>query len=491
MVTLIRKGLLLFIVALSFVTCGKEQIQEEVETLLPEYAKGATIKTGQNQVKLSFMIAEGISACEVFWNKRQESIKIDIGTDRNKTIEQVIEDLPEGNYTFEIITTDERNLTSGLVLSTRVYGEKYIETLSNRTVRELGFFYNEEPYIDWAASSTTEVGIDLFYTTVDNEERKIRIDKADRKSVLPDYKSNTAIRYLTRYLPEKASLDTFSSSTVVIPPPTYYASSVGRIISGSGMVSHVYSHSFTALSESVSYASVRFENRSKQPLSIYILRADLKDPKVKISALMPNNRTNFGLQTVRAMIEARHNSGETILAGTNADFFDWEPVSGVPWGPIFVNGNVIKNTAKNPGITYFAIKKDGTPSIGGFSSLPVANHADMQDLVGGGVRLIAQGKMLPFQDVEKHPRTVVGYTKDRVVYILVIDGRQSSHSVGMTYSELAQIMFSIGVEEAINLDGGGSSTMVVKNNNAFGIVNKHSDASPRAVANGLGISLKN
>lgn len=84
-------------------------------------------------------------------------------------------------------------------------------------------------------------------------------------------------------------------------------------------------------------------------------------------------------------------------------------------------------------------------------------------------------------DIERHPRTSVGINKDSTkLFMFVVDGRQSI-SIGMSLQELAETMIGFGVYEGINLDGGGSSTMVVKNK----IVNSYSDLSERAVANSL------
>tara|TARA_R110000868_G_scaffold410693_4_gene699811 strand:- start:46105 stop:47784 length:1680 start_codon:yes stop_codon:yes gene_type:complete len=59
------------------------------------------------------------------------------------------------------------------------------------------------------------------------------------------------------------------------------------------------------------------------------------------------------------------------------------------------------------------------------------------------------------------PRTAAGYTNDGKAILMVIDGRQGSVSAGVSLNELAEIMISLGATEAINLDGGGSSQMVI------------------------------
>lgn len=81
---------------------------------------------------------------------------------------------------------------------------------------------------------------------------------------------------------------------------------------------------------------------------------------------------------------------------------------------------------------------------------------------------------------ERHPRSAVGFSKTHI-YLVEVDGRQRGLSVGMTLEELGEYMASIGCEEAINLDGGGSATFWYRGRT----VNSPCDGSDRPVANGL------
>ena len=86
------------------------------------------------------------------------------------------------------------------------------------------------------------------------------------------------------------------------------------------------------------------------------------------------------------------------------------------------------------------------------------------------------------EDNKKDPRTAVGYTAKKHVIMLVADGR-SDKSEGVTLPELASIMSDLGCVEALNLDGGGSSQLVVGNT----FVNTPSDPTPRSVPSILSI----
>ena len=118
---------------------------------------------------------------------------------------------------------------------------------------------------------------------------------------------------------------------------------------------------------------------------------------------------------------------------------------------------------------------------------------NLRTMVGGVGTIIANGKAISdsVNAREKttvawlkarHPRTFVGFDKDSTkMFLCVVDGRQAK-SLGMNFPEMADFLLSIGAWNAINLDGGGSTTMVIHNR----IVNSPSDRTgERPVANTL------
>jgi len=76
------------------------------------------------------------------------------------------------------------------------------------------------------------------------------------------------------------------------------------------------------------------------------------------------------------------------------------------------------------------------------------------------------------------PRTAVGLTKDNHIILVVADGRQKGFSNGLYIDELAGYMLALGCYQALNLDGGGSSTMVIKGK----VVNSPSDNASQPFA---------
>jgi exopolysaccharide biosynthesis protein len=80
----------------------------------------------------------------------------------------------------------------------------------------------------------------------------------------------------------------------------------------------------------------------------------------------------------------------------------------------------------------------------------------------------------------------VGWNKD-FFYFVEVDGRQPGVSIGMTYAQLATYMKNLGCDEALNLDGGGSSTLWMLGQ----VMNTPSEGDERGVANGLVLIQKN
>src|SRR6202000_2969243 len=94
----------------------------------------------------------------------------------------------------------------------------------------------------------------------------------------------------------------------------------------------------------------------------------------------------------------------------------------------------------------------------------------MRTAVGGGPVLIHDGKikitnkdeqLFADEKGEHHPRTAMGYTRDGHLIVLAIQGRTPGVAAGATLEEEARIMMGLGCYEALNLDGGGSSCLLV------------------------------
>jgi hypothetical protein len=104
------------------------------------------------------------------------------------------------------------------------------------------------------------------------------------------------------------------------------------------------------------------------------------------------------------------------------------------------------------------------------------------DAVGGHPILLRNGTPAPIcTSCARAPRTGLGVTADGEILLVVIDGRQPRWSRGATLGELRTILRNLGAVDALNLDGGGSSEMVVEGE----VVNRPSDGHERRIANAV------
>ncbi|NJD01362.1 MAG: phosphodiester glycosidase family protein [Ruminiclostridium sp.] len=136
--------------------------------------------------------------------------------------------------------------------------------------------------------------------------------------------------------------------------------------------------------------------------------------------------------------------------------------------------------------------------VGDKVEMNIVTNPDWENInmsVTGGSILVRDGKIpenfsydIPYI-AKNQPRTVIGSTKDGKKLLLVtVDGRQGS-SIGMTQTEIAQFMLGIGANNALNLDGGGSTTMVGRELGATSpeVMNSPSDGFARGVSNAIGV----
>ena len=153
---------------------------------------------------------------------------------------------------------------------------------------------------------------------------------------------------------------------------------------------------------------------------------------------------------------------------------------------------------KDPSVSQFSTGANGTLTL----SLSPPEWNQVQHAIGGRLRLLKDGKInetlvemhnaekrhtpgkrTPVLNLSHEPRTALGYNAD-TLFLVVADGRQPKYSTGLTLYELASILIELGATEAINLDGGSSSTFVVEDT----VINKPSGQQERDVLNAVFIT---
>jgi hypothetical protein len=114
--------------------------------------------------------------------------------------------------------------------------------------------------------------------------------------------------------------------------------------------------------------------------------------------------------------------------------------------------------------------------------------------IAGDRYLVLGGEKLEdLDDSDRDPRTALGFNKNgRWLYLIVVDGRQPFYSAGATFDELADILIAHGAHFAMSLDGGGSTTMVIRGADGEPVIlnspiDQYVPGRERPVANHLGI----
>ena len=162
---------------------------------------------------------------------------------------------------------------------------------------------------------------------------------------------------------------------------------------------------------------------------------------------------------------AEHN--EAIAAINGGAFTDssssaqWTGNGGLPSGLIMNNGEIIfSDIGGDTGKTdMLAFTKEGKMIVGRYNIKEIREQGAVEALSFTPV-LISNGKRTQINsDWGIAPRTAIGQRKDGAVILLVIDGRSIVGSKGASIAELQEVMFKLGAHNAINLDGGKSTTM--------------------------------
>jgi exopolysaccharide biosynthesis protein len=244
------------------------------------------------------------------------------------------------------------------------------------------------------------------------------------------------------------------------------------------------------------------ETRAEPPTWMFIAEVDLKNPRLRLrvapggpdpdgpgewqtTLMQPTRiaeRERFDLVVNGDFFRAR---GVTDAEGTNSRYRAaiWAKVDGPA-----VSAGKVWATAARPR-PCLVVRKDGGVLI----ALRSQPQPDDVEVIAGNTMLVQDGAAVAHANKVRHPRTVVGLDRSgSKLILLVVDGRKPGRAVGMSYEELAAEMLRLGCYQALNLDGGGSSVLAIREGQAknLRILNEPTDGRERAVANALGIVLQ-
>ncbi len=229
---------------------------------------------------------------------------------------------------------------------------------------------------------------------------------------------------------------------------------------------------------------------------------DLTDARVQVLVTTPPNPVPGGGADANLVTVPAWRSAVNADLAVNANFF--ATVSGTTADTIglWVSGGVVGSPPRqfgaipDPALTISATNQASIGYIGSSTGVwnavagvgPSNSDSDPGTLlITDGVNTGATARVDPSN---RNPRTAVAVNPSgTTLFILQIDGRQPGWSVGLTLPEVADLLLERGAWRAVNLDGGGSSSMVYRRSDGSITQNRPSDGSFRAVANHLGVRL--
>lgn len=234
-----------------------------------------------------------------------------------------------------------------------------------------------------------------------------------------------------------------------------------------------------------------------RPIRSHFLRFDLNDTSCEVAVFTGMDPDGKGPAEAELENPVTLLTAHNAIAAVNANAFQSLPDAGgersTAWSmhmPVDIVGLAVTNgilvSAPHPKHTAFWIDRDGKAHIG----RPADATGFRQGISDWSGALVASGNIMPHRDDKLHPRTMLGLDQSgRWLLLVVIDGRQPGYSEGVGLHEAATFMKEHGCFNAICLDGGGSSIMLLADHpgQAPRIVNKPSGSVPRPVPVMLGI----
>ncbi len=240
-----------------------------------------------------------------------------------------------------------------------------------------------------------------------------------------------------------------------------------------------------------------------RPMRINVVRADLKELKLTCTSKDPDHgnpmpdfpqmKIETKRMTVKNFLLKQRGQNYNMIAAVNATpWLPWQhPFThkyGGNMGLVISRGEIVSDSHRH--IAAFIVAKDGKAAIRN-----IAKNEDRSnfELALSGFELILKDGKVIAADRSIHPRTCFGISANgRYLYLLTIDGRQKGESEGATTVECAEYLRYFGADDALNMDGGGSTTLVVfdKKTEKPIILSKQKGNAERPVAVSLGIIKK-
>jgi len=241
---------------------------------------------------------------------------------------------------------------------------------------------------------------------------------------------------------------------------------------------------------------IRKDLTSPRKMVVHVMAIDLQNPKLEFLVTPSTNNTDIlcTRTTSQFMEEFK------LSASINGGYFSYLDASFDP-GTLCPGGGDpvrISDYAASRGNVY-SPKKTAQPVvyIGRKNQITFKPQGQLFNAVAGDRMVVVDGKVVKNLAAQvPNPRTAIGLNRNgRWLTWMVVDGRQEGYSEGATFPELAELLISYGAHTGINMDGGGSSAMVIRGTDDKAVVlnspiEMNKPGKERPVGNHLGLLIK-
>lgn len=250
-------------------------------------------------------------------------------------------------------------------------------------------------------------------------------------------------------------------------PHFYPQTETGTVIKGNASkIKDILWDTTYNVTNGLDYYQMRIQTDADEKMDLYLLRTDLsKGLDMKVAVSSESTPLEWYTQTLTQMAANIDSWDKPVYAMINADFCDNRPPIR-PRGPVHMDGEVWCPTYSldpdydQQGVSYVGVTHDGKIRIGTRMEYEY-DKSTLKECTGAGVILVQNSEIIAW-GASRDPRTGIGYTPENIVWMLVVDGRHKG-TEGMTYMEMGSIFSALGCCTAVNMDGGGSTEMIVRN----------------------------
>ncbi|HWQ84780.1 MAG TPA: phosphodiester glycosidase family protein, partial [Anaerolineales bacterium] len=201
--------------------------------------------------------------------------------------------------------------------------------------------------------------------------------------------------------------------------------------------------------------------QSPRPMVIHVVQVDLREEG--ISLLVTPGDPKAGLPLAARTTSEFLEEFNLQLAVNGDGFLPWRSNAPLDIYPRSGDGVDPIGLAASEGVQYSSFTDNEPVLYLGRNNRAQFNSpgGKVYNAISGNLMLVARGKALPGLEGEPEPRTALALDRrGRTLLIVVVDGRQPGYSEGATLNELAELVVEFGGYQGMNMDGGGSSTLV-------------------------------